>query len=60
MAFSREARQWRERADYRFNAKFTKERTREVLEKAERTVACLERFLREHGLSESDEERRDE
>lgn len=50
--FYREAREWRERADYRFNVEFTAEKTQEVLEKAERIVARLERFLRERGLLE--------
>ncbi len=54
--FYKEAREWRERADYRFNVKFTVEKTREVLEKAERVVARLERFLRERGLLKEDAE----
>ncbi len=48
--FYREAREWREQADYRFHVKFTREGTREVLEKSERLIARLERFLRERGL----------
>jgi len=48
--FYREAREWREKADYRFHVKFTREGTRGVLEKSERLIARLERFLRERGL----------
>jgi uncharacterized protein (UPF0332 family)/predicted nucleotidyltransferase len=48
--FYREARQWRENADYHFGVEFTEEKTREVLEQAERTVARLEQFLCERGL----------
>lgn len=48
--FYREARQWRENADYHFGVEFTEEKTREVVEQAERIVARLERFLRERGL----------
>jgi uncharacterized protein (UPF0332 family)/predicted nucleotidyltransferase len=57
--FYREAREWRENADYHFGVEFTEEKTREVLEQAERIVARLERFLREHGLL-NDEEKQDE
>ncbi len=48
--FYREARQWRENADYHFGVEFTEEKTRKVLEQAERTVTRLEQFLRERGL----------
>jgi len=48
--FYRQARQWRENADYHFDVEFTEEKTREVLEQAERTVARLEQFLRQRGL----------
>lgn len=48
--FYREARQWRENADYHFDVEFTEEKTRDVLEQAERIVARLERFLCERGL----------
>ncbi len=48
--FYREARQWRESADYHFGVEFTEEETRNVLEQAERAVARLEQFLRERGL----------
>ena len=48
--FYREARQWREDADYHFDVEFTKDKTREVLEQAERIVTRLERFLRQRGL----------
>jgi uncharacterized protein (UPF0332 family) len=48
--FYREARQWRENADYHFGVEITEEKTRKVLEQAERTVARLEQFLRERGL----------
>ena len=47
--FYREARQWRENADYQFGVEFTAEKTRRVLEQAERTVARLEQFLRAHA-----------
>jgi uncharacterized protein (UPF0332 family)/predicted nucleotidyltransferase len=48
--FYREARQWREDADYHFGVEFTAEKTRQVLEQAERTVARLEQFLHEHAM----------
>jgi uncharacterized protein (UPF0332 family)/predicted nucleotidyltransferase len=48
--FYREARQWREDADYHFDVEFTKDKTREVLEQAERIVTRLERFLCQRGL----------
>jgi len=48
--FYREIRQWRENADYHFGVEFTEEKTREVLEQAERIVVRLERFLRERGF----------
>jgi uncharacterized protein (UPF0332 family) len=48
--FYREARQWREDADYHFGVEFTVEKTHQVLEQAERTVARLERFLHEHAM----------
>jgi uncharacterized protein (UPF0332 family) len=48
--FCREACQWRENADYHFGVEITEEKTRKVLEQAERTVARLEQFLRERGL----------
>ena len=48
--FYREARQWREDADYHFGLEFTEEKTREVLEQAERIVTRLEQFLCERGL----------
>ncbi len=54
--FYREARQWRENADYHFGVEFTEEKTRKVLEQTERIVARLERFLRERGLSMEDGE----
>lgn len=54
--FYREARQWREEADYHFDVEFTEEKTQDVLEQAERIVARLEQFLRERGLlTENDE-----
>jgi uncharacterized protein (UPF0332 family)/predicted nucleotidyltransferase len=55
--FYREARQWRENADYHFGVEFTEEKTREVLEQAERTVGRLERFLRQRGLLTENGER---
>jgi len=48
--FYAETRQWRENADYHFGVEFTEEKTREVLEQAERIVARLERFLRDGGI----------
>jgi hypothetical protein len=36
--------------DYHFGVELTEEKTREVLERAERIVARLEQFLRERGL----------
>jgi len=56
-SFYREARTWRENADYHFGVKFTEEKTREVVERAERIVARLERFLRERGLLTDDGEK---
>ena len=43
--FYRDARQWRENADYQFGVEFSAEKTLQVLEQAERTVARLDRFL---------------
>ena len=48
--FYREAREWRENADYHFGIEFTEQKTQEVLERAGYIVARLERFLRERGL----------
>ncbi len=48
--FYREARQWRENADYHFGVEFTEETTQDVVEQTERIVARLERFLRERDL----------
>ncbi len=48
--FYREAREWRENADYHFGVEFTEEKTREILEQSERIVTRLEQFLRERGL----------
>jgi uncharacterized protein (UPF0332 family)/predicted nucleotidyltransferase len=47
----REAREWRERADYRFGAVFDEETAQRVVEEAERLIARLARFLRQRGLS---------
>jgi uncharacterized protein (UPF0332 family)/predicted nucleotidyltransferase len=48
--FYGEARQWRERADYRFGVVFDKKTTRQIVDRAERLIARLEQFLRERGL----------
>ena len=48
--FYGEARQWRERADYRFGVIFDKKTTREIVARAERLIARLEQFLGERGL----------
>ena len=45
-----EARQWRERADYRFGVVFDERTAREIVDGAERLIARLERFLHERGL----------
>jgi hypothetical protein len=45
-----EARQWRERADYRFGVVFDEKTVREILNGAERLIARLERFLRQRGF----------
>lgn len=47
--FYREARRWREDADYGFGVEYTETTARDVLAKAERLVERLERFLRERG-----------
>jgi len=44
------ARQWREEADYALGAEFDEERTRDILQDAEKLVARLERYLREGGF----------
>jgi uncharacterized protein (UPF0332 family) len=44
------AREWRERADYRFGVVFDEKTTREIVDRAERFIARLERFLRQRGL----------
>lgn len=54
--FYREARQWRENADYHFGVEFTEEKAHQVLEQAERIVDRLERFLRERDLLTDDTE----
>lgn len=48
----RQARQWRENADYHFGVEFPAEMVREVLDQAECIVARLERLLQEHPLNE--------
>jgi len=45
-----EAREWRERADYRFGVVFDEEKARQIVDRAERIVARLEQFLRQRGL----------
>ena len=42
--------QWRERADYRFGVIFDEKTAREIVDRAERLIARLERFLCERGL----------
>lgn len=54
--FYGEARQWRERADYRFGFIFDEKTAREIVGRAEQLIARLEQFLRERGfLTESGE-----
>ena len=48
--FYREARQWRENADYYFGVEFTEEKTQSALEQAERVVTRLAQLLCERGL----------
>ena len=55
--FYREAREWRENADYHFGIEFTEQKTQEMLERAERIVTRLERFLCERGLLTDDGEK---
>jgi len=50
--FYRQARQWRENADYHFGVEFPAETAREVFNQAERIVARLEQLLRERSLDE--------
>jgi uncharacterized protein (UPF0332 family)/predicted nucleotidyltransferase len=45
-----EARQWRERADYRFGVVFDEKTAREIVDRAERLIARLEQFLCQRGL----------
>jgi len=52
--FYREARQWRENADYQFGVEFSEEKTLQVLEQAERTVARLDQFLRQRSRSDDE------
>ena len=48
--FYGEARQWRERADYRFGVVFDKKTTRQIVDRAEQLITRLEQFLRQRGL----------
>ena len=48
--FYGEARQWRERADYRFGMVFDKKTTRQIVDRAERLITRLEQFLGQRGL----------
>ena len=52
--FYRDARQWRENADYQFGVDFSAEKTLQVLEQAERTVARLDRFLRQRSWNDNE------
>lgn len=45
-----EAREWRERADYRFGVVFDKKIAQRIVNEAEQLLARLEQFLRERGL----------
>jgi uncharacterized protein (UPF0332 family)/predicted nucleotidyltransferase len=45
-----EAREWRERADYRFGVVFDEKTALQIVDRIERLIARLERFLRERGL----------
>nr|HID14926.1 HEPN domain-containing protein [Anaerolineae bacterium] len=54
----REARQWRERADYRFDVVFDEKTAREIVNGAERLIARLEQFLHKRGLLTENSEAR--
>ncbi len=48
--FYGEARQWRERADYRFGVVFDEKTRRQIVDRAKRLITRLEQFWGERGL----------